>query len=201
MTAASLGGTIAALGGNAPARAATGWGPGPSSGLPFWFGGDSRIDELVQMMPTGRSLDVVNLWETEGHYLETATKRPGGWARTKQHGYLTSGRAKAVQWSSSPFCSGSSFVVPTSWPSSASAVTASTHLNCCRPPTYTGGESTSERVAKQRRVWQIAADGWLDPVWREKMRLFKRDYFIKPWPTSSTRRRNGETAPTAVPTA
>ena len=48
-----------------------------------------------------------------------------------------------------------------------------------RPPTR-GPRRTSERTAKQRRVWQIAADGWLDPVWREKMLTFKRDYFVGP---------------------
>ena len=34
-------------------------------------------------------------------------------------------------------------------------------------------------MAKQRRVWQIAADGWLEPVWREKIKIYKRDYFIR----------------------
>jgi hypothetical protein len=91
---------------------------------------------------------------------------------------LKLGKTAAFQWSSSPFCSGPSMTVPSSWPTSAAQVTSSTHLHCSVPPTFTGTEDAVERAAKQRRVWQIAADGWLDPIWRQKMIIFKRDFFI-----------------------
>jgi hypothetical protein len=70
-------------------------------------------------------------------------------------------------------------VVPDAWPAQASDVTKDYHLNCSRPPTYTGAETQAERVAKQRRAWRIAADGWLEPVWRQKMLIYKRDYFVR----------------------
>ncbi len=161
-----------------PARAAGGWGTGPRSGLPFWLGcSNGEYDSLVALLPSGRSIDLANQWETEGPYMDVAVRNTTGWHNQKPHQYLAAGAA--VQWNSSPFCSGSTMVVPDAWPSQASQVTKDYHLNCSRPPTYTGTESQSERVAKQRRVWQIAADGWLEPVWREKMKLYKRDYFIR----------------------
>lgn len=176
---ATLAGLSTDLGLSKPAQAAGGWGRGQHSGLPFWLGAHGEIAKFEQLMPAGRTVDVVNLWEHAGHYLEYAASDASGWARTLSHSRLASGRASAVQWSSSPFCSGNNFNVPNAWPSSSAAVTANTHLNCSRPPTYTGGESTADRIAKQRRVWQIAASGWLDPVWRAKFRTFKSGYFVK----------------------
>ena len=109
-----------------------------------------------------------------------ATKNVVEWKTRKWYlNFLKTGKSAAFQWSSSPFCSGAGFVVPTAWPASAADVTADYHLHCSVPPTYTGLEDAAERAAKQRRVWQIAADGWLDPVWRQKMLIFKRDFFIK----------------------
>ena len=160
-------------------RAGVGWGPGPNSGLPFWLGAHDDIPSLLGLMPAGRSVDIVNQWESEGHYLEAAGKDPGPWSRSKSHPYLVSGQASAVQWMSSPFCSGKTFIVPTSWPSSAASVTKDYHLNCSVPPTYTGSETADQKTAKQRRVWQIAADGWMDPVWRAKLLLYKQNYFVK----------------------
>ncbi|MGD9508642.1 MAG: hypothetical protein AB7X49_08850 [Geminicoccaceae bacterium] len=169
-----------AAGWTRPARAGTGWGPGPQSGLPFWFGGYSDLDSLRTMMPAGRSLDLIGEFEGEGTYTYVASERTRGWPTKPWHkSYLLTGRSSAFQWTSSPFCSGASFVVPKSWPSSASAMNSGVHLNCCRPPTYTGNETLSEQAAKQRRVWQIAADGWMDGIWREKMLTFKSRYFIK----------------------
>ncbi|MFZ1428375.1 MAG: hypothetical protein WAS21_16560 [Geminicoccaceae bacterium] len=179
MGTAAIAGMVGVVAGSAPARAGVGWGPGPNSGLPFWFGAHNDIPSLLAMMPAGRSVDIVNLWDTEGHYLESATRDPGPWSRSKPHGYLASGRSSAVQWMSSPFCSGSAFVVPNFWPSSAASVTKDYHLNCSVPPTYTGDETTESKIAKQRRVWQIAADGWMDPVWRAKLLLSKQNYFVK----------------------
>ena len=129
-------------------------------------------------MPAGRSVDVVYLWERAGTYVEVAAADPPSWARSASHARLAGGRASALQWSSSPFCSGN-FNVPAAFPGSAGAVTPDTHLNCSRPPTYSGSESTESRTGKQRRVWQIAADGWLDPVWRRKFLAYKRDYFVR----------------------
>jgi len=170
-------GLHAALGDSAPARAGVGWGPGPNSGLPFWLGAHGDFDALKGLMPVARSLDLVAEGEGEGTYTETAL-RAKFWRNKIWHRYLITGQASAFHWSSSPFCSGNTFVVPTAWPTSAAAVTSTTHLNCSRPPTYTGTESLSEQASKQRRVWQIAADGWLDQQWRDKMLAFKRDYFI-----------------------
>jgi hypothetical protein len=163
-----------------PARAAAGWGAGPNSGLPFWHGGYSDLDDMVALLPSGRGLDLVGEFEGEGTYLGVATKCVTDWSKRRWYThYLKTGKTSAFQWSSNPFCSGASMVVPKSWPTSASAVTAGTHLHCSVPPTYTGSETAVERAAKQRRVWQIAADGWLDPIWRQKMIIFKRDFFIK----------------------
>lgn len=178
MGAAAVAGLSTDLGLGGAAQAATGWGRGRHSGMPFWLGAHGQIAELEQLMPAGRTVDVVNLWERAGHYLQYAAADASAWGRTLSHSRVASGRASAVQWSSSPFCSGS-FSVPGAWPSSAAAVTAATHLNCSRPPTFTGAESTADRIAKQRRVWQIAASGWLDPIWRSKFRTFKSGYFVK----------------------
>ena len=163
-----------------PAAAGVGWGRGPRSGLPFWFGGYSDLDSLRSLMPAGRSLDLIGEFEAEGTYTYVASERTRGWPTKDWHkNYLLTGRVSAFQWTSSPFCSGASFVVPSAWPSSAAAMNSGVHLHCCRPPTYTGHETASERTAKQRRVWQIAANGWMDGIWRQKMLTFKRDYFIK----------------------
>lgn len=163
-----------------PALAGVGWGPGPNSGMPFWFGAYDKVAEIEQMMPPGRFPDLIGEFEAEGTYLDVARERSRGWPRKAWHvSYLKTGKTSGFQWSSSPFCSGSSFVTPTEWPRSAAEVNADVHLNCSRPPTYTGNETTAERVAKQRRVWEIAALGWLEPVWREKMMIFKRDYFVR----------------------
>ena len=163
-----------------PARAGVGWGTGPNSGLPFWHGGYSDLDHMVSLLPPGRGLDLIGEFESEGTYLGVATACANSWGRKRWYlDFLKTGRTSAFQWSSSPFCSGASMVVPVSWPASASAVTAGTHLHCSAPPTYTGRETAAERSAKQRQVWQIAADGWLDPIWRQKMLIFKRDFFIK----------------------
>ena len=163
-----------------PARAGVGWGTGPNSGLPFWHGGYSDLDHMVSLLPPGRGLDLIGEFESEGTYLGVATACANSWGRKRWYlDFLKTGRTSAFQWSSSPFCSGPSMVVPDSWPTSAAAVTAGTHLHCSAPPTYTGSETAAERSAKQRQVWQIAADGWLDPIWRQKMLIFKRDFFIK----------------------
>ena len=177
----SMAGIAASVGFTKPTRAAAGagWGPGPNSGLPFWLGTHGDYASMVGLLPAGRSVDLVNLWETEGHYLEVAARDPGPWSRTVSHAYLKSGQASAVQWSSSPFCSGSNFVVPTAWPTSAADVTSDTHLNCSVPPTYTGAEDIATRTAMQRRIWQIAANGWMDPIWRTKLLTYKKNYFIK----------------------
>ena len=186
LTIASLGGLAGGLTGIAPARAAVGWGNGPNSGLPFWLGAHGDYSSLIGLLPAGRGVDLVNLWESEGTYTSSAAKdapvpkaSPRGWATNLAHkSYLATGQTSAVQWSSSPFCSGSAFVVPSSWPTSASAVNENVHLNCSVPPTYTGAETVTEQQAKQRRVWQIAADGWLDPVWRNKLLQYKKNYFV-----------------------
>jgi hypothetical protein len=176
VAAGMLGGATLA---SAPAQAGVGWGFGPKSGLPFWLGGFFDLDSLDAMMPIGRKLDVVTEFEGEGTYTAVAVKNASQWKSRKWHKRLVAGQASALHWTSSPFCSGSTMVTPTYWPSSAADVTANYHLNASVPPTYTGLETPEERTAKQRRVWQILADGWLDPVWREKMLILKRDYFIK----------------------
>ncbi len=179
MGAAVTGSMVGAMAGSAPVQAGVGWGTGPNSRLPFWFGAHGDYTSLLGLMPAGRSVDIVNQWESEGQYLEAAGNDPGPWSRTKGHALLVSGKASAVQWMSSPFCSGKTFIVPKSWPGSAASVTKDYHLNCSVPPTYTGGESADQKTAKQRRVWQIAADGWMDPVWRAKLLLYKQNYFVK----------------------
>ncbi len=178
IAAAPIAGLVGSIASN-PAQAGAGWGQGPNSGLPFWFGAYSDIVSLEAMMLAGRSPDLIGEFESVGTYTYVARERTRGWPTKSWHrNYLATGKVNAFQWTTTPFCSGD-FVVPSSWPTSASAVNSGVHLNCSVPPTFTGAESTSERTAKQRRVWQIAADGWLDPVWREKMLTFKRDYFIK----------------------
>ena len=174
--AATVAGLATTFGGSSPARAGIGWGTGPHSRLPFWLGCHGQVDEFEQLLPAGRSVDVVYLWEREGTYLDVAAADPTAWARTGAHSRLVAGRASAVQWSSSPFCSGN-FTVPAAFPTST--LSARTHLNCSRPPTYHGSESASERTGKQRRVWQIAANGWMDAIWRQKFVTYKRDYFVK----------------------
>ena len=92
---------------------------------------------------------------------------------------LVAGTAAGLQWTSSPFCYGAGNPSPAAWPSGPEAVTADLWLSTARPPTFTGSESASERTAKQRRLWQMAASGWLDPVWRAKFKAIKRDCFVK----------------------
>ena len=182
----ALAGISGATLGSLPARAGVGWGPGPKSGLPFWLGAHGDYGAMTGLLPAGRGVDLVNLWETENTYMADAAKNapvpvrtPKGWASNIAHkSYLATGQTSAVQWSSSPFCSGPTFVVPNAWPSQASDVDAGVHLNCSVPPTYTGAEDPAERAAKQRRVWQIAADGWLDNVWRDKLLQYKKNYFV-----------------------
>ena len=181
MSAATVGGIAVGLGGGRPAYAGAGWGPGPNSGLPFWLGAHGDYPSTVGLLPAGRSVDLVNLWESDGAYMAAAAKDPTSWGTkgSVANTYLKSGQASAVQWSSSPFCSGSSLVIPNAWPTSAAGVTTDTHLNCSRPPTYTGAEDLATRTAMQRRVWQIAANGWMDQVWRTKLLTYKKDYFVK----------------------
>ncbi len=162
-----------------PAAAAIGWGTGPRSGLPFWLGAHSRPDEIVALMPSGRGIDLVNDFENARPYYDVAANTIAGWRTRTFHRYLLEGRAAAMQWASSPFCSGAGYQVPTTWPTSAAAITSATWLNASRPPTFTGTESAAEQREKQRRVWQIAANGWLQAVWRDKLIAFKRDYFIR----------------------
>jgi hypothetical protein len=177
--AISTGIAVTGAGFGSPVRAAAGWGAGPNSGLPFWLGAHSTPDKVVALMPGGRSLDVVNDFENARAYFDVASDTIAGWRTRAFHRYLIEGRASALQWASSPFCSGSGYQVPTSWPTSAAAITSATWLNASRPPTFTGTESAAEQREKQRRVWQIAASGWLTKVWREKLIAFKRDYFIR----------------------
>jgi hypothetical protein len=177
-------GPLAAVGGisalSSPAQAGVGWGQGPNSGLPFWLGAYAEVASIQALMRPSRSPDLVGEFEGVGTYLDVATKQPPYWPKlTWYRDYLLTGRASAFQWTGSPFCSGPNFVIPKSWPSSAAAVNGGYHLNCCCPPTFTGQEDATERTAKQRRCWEIAVNGWLDPVWREKMMIFKRNYFVK----------------------
>src|SRR5690349_21377187 len=58
-----------------PAAAGVGWGRGPKSGLPFWFGGYSDLDSLRGLMPAGRSVDLVGEFESEGTYGYVASER------------------------------------------------------------------------------------------------------------------------------
>src|SRR5215212_150460 len=128
LAAASLGGLTAGLAGSAPAHAGVGWGTGPNSGLPFWLGANGDYSALLGLMRPGQSVDLVNLWESSNTYLADADKNapvpvrnyPRGWSTLVPHkSFLATGQASAVQWSSSPFCSGSAFVVPSSWPTRA----------------------------------------------------------------------------------
>ena len=82
-----------------------------SPGCLFWLGcANGEYDSLVGLMPPGRSLDVANQWETEGPYLDVAVRNTTGWHNQRPHEFLAAGAA--VQWNSSPFCSGSTMVVP-----------------------------------------------------------------------------------------
>ncbi|MFO1071450.1 MAG: hypothetical protein U1E17_01835 [Geminicoccaceae bacterium] len=161
------------------AEAATLWNPGPRSGLPYWLGGYNGIDELNALMPAGRGLDLVHLFEPAGSYQATFTALAGWFPRIREVAMLVAGTAAGLQWTSSPFCYGAGNPSPAAWPSGPEAVTADLWLSTARPPTFTGSESASERTAKQRRLWQMAASGWLDPVWRAKFKAIKRDCFVK----------------------
>ena len=67
-------------------------------------------------MPAGRSSDLIGESETVGTYTYVARERTSGWPTTTWHrNYFLTGKAKAFQWTTSPFCSGD-FVVPSSWP-------------------------------------------------------------------------------------
>lgn len=160
------------------AEAATGWGAGPNAGLPFWLGGHGDLDRLSGLLKPGRSLDLVNAFELSHSWSNVASRAIANWVTKPAHRYLVEGRAAAFQWASSPFCSGSG-TPPADWPTGPASITAATWINASRPPTYTGVETTTQRRTKQRRVWQMAADGWLDHIWYAKMRQFKRDYFIR----------------------
>ena len=162
-----------------PVAAATDWNPAPGSGLPFWLGGHAGLDGLAALLPPGGGLDLVNAFEGNKGWGDVAAWTIPRWLLRGHHRYLVEGRSAGLQWSSSPFCSGSGYPLPTGWPAGRAAVTASLWLNACRPPTYTGGEIVTERAAMQRAVWEIAAEGWLDDVWRAKLLAFKRDYFIR----------------------
>ena len=84
-----------------PARAAGGWGTGPRSGLPFWLGcSNGEYDSLVALLPSGRSIDLANQWETEGPYMDVAVRNTTGWHNQKPHQYLAAGAA--VQWHLAP---------------------------------------------------------------------------------------------------
>ena len=108
-----------------PAAAATGWGTGPRSDLPFWLGAHSRPDDIVALMPSGRSIDLVNDFENPRPYYDVAANTIAAWRTRTFHRYLLEGRAAAMQWASSPFCSGAGYQVPTTWPTSAAAITSS----------------------------------------------------------------------------
>ena len=179
-TAAAALGLLATGGLKVPtARAAGLWNPGPKSGLPFWIGGFGNLPELAGLMPPTRQLDLVHLFESPGHYAETVRAVNAWFPFSKEAALLASGAAAGLQWTSSPFCYGGADAPPAAWPSGPSAITTTTWLNASRPPTFTGSETAAERAAKQRRVWRMAADGWLDPIWRWKFVEIKRGFFVK----------------------
>ena len=161
------------------AEAASLWNPGPCSGLPYWLGGYAGIDELNALMQPRRALDLVHIFEPAGSYQATTTALAGWFPRMPEVAMLASGRAAGLQWSSSPFCYGTGQPIPSTWPSGPEAVTADLWLNTARPPTSTGSESPAERTVKQRRLWRMAAQGWLDMVWRAKLKAIKRDCFVR----------------------
>jgi hypothetical protein len=79
-----------------PARAGAGWGTGPKSGLPFWHGGYSDLDDMVALLPSGRGLDLVGEFEGEGSYLDVATKCVRDWPKKRWYtNYLKTGKTSA----------------------------------------------------------------------------------------------------------
>ena len=127
--AISTGIAVTGAGFGSPVRAAASWGAGPKSGLPFWLGAHSTPDKVVALMP-GRSLDVVNDFENARAFFDVASDTIAGWRTRAFDRYLIEGRASALQCASSPFCSGSGYQVPTTWPPSAAAITSATWAQC-----------------------------------------------------------------------
>ena len=165
--------------GQSATSAATLWNPGPKSGLPFWIGGFGNIDELAGLMPAHRALDLVHLFEPAGPYEETVRAANAWYHTTREAALLASGAAAGLQWTSMPFCWGNGWAPPAAWPASSGDLNGRTWLNPSRPPTYTGREDAAERAMKQRRVWRMAADGWLDRIWWWKLIEIKRGFFIR----------------------
>ena len=216
----ALAGVSGATLGSLPARAGVGWGPGPKSGLPFWLGAHGDYAATTGLLPAGRGVDLVNLWETENTYMADAAKNapvpvrtPKGWASNIAHkSYLATGQTSAVQWSSSPFCSGPTFVVPNAWPSQASDVDAGVHLNCSVPPTYTGAEDPAERrgeaaprlADRRRRLARQCLARQAAAVQEELLRQLQpaqHPHRHARRPRAQHQDRLGQTAPTGAATA
>ncbi|MFO1049107.1 MAG: hypothetical protein U1E52_14550 [Geminicoccaceae bacterium] len=183
LLAGSIGAVAAArmqgLIGTPTAQAATGWNPSPRSGLPFWFGSGGNPTVMLGLMPAGRGVDMATAFEGASTFADAGSKVASNFAKAGWHRYLVDGSVVGLMWASSPFCSDARFGPPSAWPAGSASITPTTWLNTSAPPTYTGAETPEERTTKQRRVWQMAADGWLDDVWHTKMLVAKRDYFIR----------------------
>lgn len=165
--------------GGPAAQAATGWNPSPRTGLPFWFGSGGNPAGMLGLMPPGHGVDMATGFEGACTFADAGPRVALNFKSAGWHRYLVDGSVVGLQWASSPFCSDARFSPPSTWPAGRSSITPATWLNTSKPPTYTGAETAAERTTKQRRVWQMAADGWLDDVWYTKMLVAKRDYFIR----------------------
>lgn len=157
------------------------WTVGPRQNLPFWHGahGDlGRITTLLAATSAGSNvdLDLVHHLESGGDYASVASLTIATWTNPAlpHHTMLLNGKADALLWSSSPFCSGSG-TPPALMPDT---IAASAWISTARPPGYGGGESEPDRIILQRGVWELASAGRFDDVWRQKFLAFKRLYFI-----------------------
>ena len=182
----ALAGISGATLGSLPARAGVGWGPGPKSGLPFWLGAHGDYGATTGLLPAGRGVDLVNLWETENTYMADAAKNapvpvrtPKGWASNIAHNLSGDrpgqrGAMEQLALLQRPDLRGAELLAD-----------QRQRRRCRRASQLLGAADLYRRrrprpssAAKQRRVWQIAADGWIDHVWRDKLLQYKKNYFV-----------------------
>ena len=189
-------------------------GTGTVRGPPFWLGslrrgGRARADDAGRADRRRR----LSVGARRAPYLDVAAADPRAWGRTagarqarrrpRQRGAVE--QLAVLQRLDLRGAERLAEPVPAD-------VTPASHLNCSgRRPTPVP-RIRPNRTAKQRRVWQIAADGWLDQVWRSKLLHLQEELLRQVQPAQHPHRparraraqhhdQVGQTAPTGAATA
>ena len=129
-------------------------------------------------MPAGRSLDLVNDFENARPYYDVVTDTITGWRKRSFHRFPDRGAGGGDAVGELAVLQRGRLPTPDELAEQPCRHHLG-HLAQRKPPADLHRRRDRGGAARQAaRVWQIAADGWLDAIWRDKLLPFKRDYFI-----------------------